>query len=68
MKERATLIGKDEAGLDFSAPKIPEKSDGKSFQMTKVGLFGSVTYKDLDEAKKKYLELTEAARQGKDYF
>lgn len=68
LKERATLIGKDKAGLDFSAPKIPEKSDGKSFQMTDVGKFGSVAYKDLDEAKKKYLELTEAARQGKDYF
>lgn len=68
LKERATLIGKDKAGLDFSAPKIPEKSDGKSFQMTNVGSFGAVAYKDLDEAKKKYLELTEAARQGKDYF
>ena len=68
LKERANLIGKDKAGLDFSAPKIPEKSDGKSFQITNVGSFGSVAYKDLDEAKKKYLELTEAARQGKDYF
>lgn len=68
LKERATLIGKDKAGLDFSAPKIPEKSDGKSFQITNVGSFGAVAYKDLDEAKKKYLELTEAARQGKDYF
>ena len=68
LKERATLIGKDEAGLDFSAPKIPEKSDGKSFQMTNVGIFGSVTYKDLDEAKKKYLELNEAVLKGQDYF
>lgn len=68
LKERATLIGKDKAGLDFSAPKIPEKSDGKSLTMVQVGGFGSVAYKDLDEAKKKYLELTEAARQGKDYF
>ena len=68
LKERATLIGKDKAGLDFSAPKIPEKSDGKSFQITNVGSFGAVAYKDLDEAKKKYLELTEAARQGQDYF
>lgn len=68
LKERANLIGKDKAGLDFSAPKIPEKSDGKSFQITNVGSFGAVAYKDLDEAKKKYLELTEAARQGKDYF
>ena len=68
IKERAALIGKDKAGLDFSAPKIPEKSDGKSFKMTDVGSFGAVAYKDLDEAKKKYLELTEAARQGQDYF
>ena len=68
LKERANLIGKDKAGLDFSAPKIPEKSDGKSFQITNVGSFGAVAYKDLDEAKKKYLELIEAARQGKDYF
>ena len=68
LKERATLIGKDKAGLDFSAPKIPEKSDGKSLTMVQVGGFGSVAYKDLDEAKKKYLELTEAARQGQDYF
>lgn len=68
LKERATLIGKDKAGLDFSAPKIPEKSNGKSLTMVQVGGFGSVVYKDLDEAKKKYLELTEAARQGQDYF
>lgn len=69
LKERATLIGKDKAGLDFSAPKIPEKSDGKSLPlMTNVGSFGAVAYKDLDEAKKKYLELTEAARQGQNYF
>lgn len=68
LKERAALIGKDKAGLDFSASKIPEKSDGKSFQMTDVGSFGAVAYKDLDEAKKKYIELYEAARQGQDYF
>lgn len=68
IKERANLIGKDKAGLNFSAPNIPEKSDGKSFQMTDVGSFGAVAYKDLDEAKKKYLELYEVARQGKDYF
>ena len=68
LKERANLIGKDKSGLDFSAPKIPEKSDGKSFQITNVGSFGSVAYKDLDEAKKKYLELSEAARQGQNYF
>lgn len=68
IKERAAMIGKDKAGIDFSAPKIPEKSDGKSFQMTNVGSFGAVAYKDFDEAKKKYLELTEAARQGQNYF
>lgn len=68
LKERATLIGKDKAGLDFSAPKIPEKSDGNSFQMTDVGSFGSVAYKDLDEAKKKYLELNEVVLQGQNYF
>lgn len=67
LKERATLIG-EESGLDFSAPKIKEKSDGKSFQITDVGSFGAVGYKDLDEAKKKYLELTEAVRNGQDYF
>ena len=67
LKERATLIGED-SGLDFSAAKIPEKSDGKSFQITDVGSFGAVGYKNLDEAKKKYLELTDAVRQGKDYF
>lgn len=68
IKERAALIGKDKAGLDFSAPKIPEKSDGKSFQMTDVGSFGAVAYKDLDEAKKKYLELNEVVLKGQDYF
>lgn len=68
IKERAKLIGKDKAGLDFSAPKIPEKSDGKSFQITNVGSFGSVAYKDLDEAKKKYIELNEVVRNGQDYF
>lgn len=68
LKERATLIGKDEAGIDLSAPKIKDKSDGKSFQITDVGSFGAVGYKDLDEAKKKYLELTDAVRQGQDYF
>lgn len=68
LKERANLIGKDKAGLDFSAPKIPEKSDGKSSQITNVGSFGYVEYKDLDEAKKKYLELNEVVLQGQDYF
>lgn len=68
IKERSALIGKDKAGIDFSAPKIPEKSDGKSFQMTDVGSFGAVAYKDLDEAKKKYLELNEVVLQGQNYF
>lgn len=68
IKERSALIGKDKAGLDFSAPKIPEKSNGKSFQMTDVGIFGKVAYKDLDEAKKKYLELNEAVLKGQNYF
>ena len=68
IKERAALIGKDKAGIDLSSAPIPEKSNGKSLTMVQVGAFGSVAYKDLDEAKKKYLELTEAARQGKDYF
>ena len=68
LKERAALIGKDKAGLDIKSSPIPEKGNGKSLTMVQVGGFGSVAYKDLDEAKKKYLELTEAARQGKDYF
>lgn len=68
IKERSALIGKDKAGIDFSAPKIPEKSDGKSFQMTDVGSFGAVAYKDLDEAKKKYLELNEVVLEGQNYF
>ena len=68
LKERATLIGKDKAGLDFKSSPIPEKGNGNSLTMVQVGGFGSVVYKDLDEAKKKYLELTEAARQGQNYF
>ena len=68
LKERATLIGKDKAGLDFKSSPIPEKGNSNSLTMVQVGGFGSVVYKDLDEAKKKYLELTEAARQGQNYF
>ena len=68
LKERATLIGKDKAGLDFKSSPIPEKGNGNSLTMVQVGGFGSVVYKDLDEAKKKYLELSEAARQGQNYF
>ena len=68
LKERAALIGKDKAGLDVKSSPIPEKGNGNSLTMVQVGAFGSVAYKDLDEAKKKYLELTEAARQGQNYF
>ena len=68
LKERAALIGKDKAGLDVKSSPIPEKGNANSLTMVQVGGFGSVAYKDLDEAKKKYLELTEAARQGQDYF
>lgn len=56
IKERAALIGKDKAGIDFSAPAQNK------------GTSPFVSYKNLDEAKKKYLELSEAARQGQDYF
>lgn len=56
IKERATLIGKDKAGIDFSAPAQNK------------GTSPFVSYKNLDEAKKKYIELTDAARQGQDYF
>ena len=68
LKERAAIIGKDKAGLDFKSSPIPEKGNGNSLTMAQVGAFGSVAYKDLDEAKKKYLELTEAARQSQNYF
>ena len=56
IKERAALIGKDKAGIDFSAPAQNK------------GTSPFVSYKNLDEAKKKYLQLSEAARQGQDYF
>ena len=56
IKERSALIGKDKAGIDFSAPAQNK------------GTSPMVSYKNLDEAKKKYLQLTEAARQGQDYF
>lgn len=68
LKERAALIGKDKAGLDFKSSPIPEKGNSKSSTIVEVGAFGSVAYKDLDEAKKKYLELSETARQGQNYF
>ena len=56
IKERATLIGKDKAGIDFSAPAQNK------------GTSPMVSYKNIDEAKKKYLELNAAVLEGKDYF
>lgn len=56
IKERAALIGKDKAGIDFSAPAQNK------------GTSPMVSYKNLDEAKKKYLELNAAVLEGKDYF
>lgn len=66
IKERSKLLGED--GLDFTSSPIPEKGNGKSSTITQVGAFGSVAFKDLDEAKKKYLELNEAVLQGQNYF
>lgn len=56
IKERAALIGKDKAGIDFSAPAQNK------------GTSPFVSYKNLDEAKTKFLQMSEAARQGQDYF
>lgn len=66
LKERSALLGED--GLDFKSSPIPEKGNSKSSTIVQVGAFGSVAFKDLDEAKKKYLELNEAVLQGKNYF
>lgn len=66
IKERSALLGED--GLDFKSSPIPEKGNSKSSTITQVGAFGSVAFKDLDEAKKKYLELNEAVLQGQNYF
>ena len=56
IKERAALIGKDKAGIDFSAPAQNK------------GTSPFVSYKNLDEAKKKYLQMNAAVLEGKDYF
>ena len=56
IKERATLIGKDKAGIDFSAPAQNK------------GTSPFVSYKNIDEAKKKYLQMNAAVLEGKDYF
>ena len=61
LKERATLVGKEDAGLDFSTPK----NDGSKKQ---YNIMDTLQYKNLDEAKEKYLQLTEAVRNGQDYF
>ena len=66
IKERSKLLGED--GLDFTSSPIPEKGNGKSSTITQVGAFGSVAFKDLDEAKKKYLELNAAVLEGQNYF
>ena len=66
IKERSALLGED--GLDFKSSPIPEKGNGKSSTITQVGAFGSVAFKDLDEAKKKYLELNKAVLDGQNYF
>lgn len=61
LKERVTLVGKEDAGLDFSTPK----NDGSKKQ---YNIMDTLQYKNLDEAKEKYLQLTEAVRNGQDYF
>ena len=66
IKERSALLGED--GLDFKSSPIPEKGNSKSSTITQVGAFGSVAFKDLDEAKKKYLELNAAVLEGQNYF
>lgn len=62
IKERAALIGKDKAGIDFSAPT---KNDGSKKQ---YNIMDTLPYKNLDEAKEKYLQLKAAVLEGKDYF
>ena len=56
IKERAALIGKDKAGIDFSAPAQNK------------GTSPFVSYKNIDEAKKKYIQMKAAVLEGKDYF
>ena len=62
IKQRAALIGKDKAGIDFSAPT---KNDGSKKQ---YNIMDTLPYKNLDEAKEKYLQLKAAVLDGKDYF
>ena len=62
IKERAALIGYDKAGIDFSAPT---KNDGSKKQ---YNIMDTLPYKNLDEAKEKYLQLKAAVLDGKDYF
>lgn len=62
IKQRAALIGKDKAGIDFSAPT---KNDGSKKQ---YNIMDTLPYKNIDEAKEKYLQLNAAVLEGKDYF
>lgn len=54
LKERSKLVGSD-AGIDFSTT-------------SNKGTSPMVNAKNIDETKKKYLELTDAVKEGKDYF
>lgn len=62
IKQRAALIGKDKAGIDFSAPT---QNDGSKKQ---YNIMDTLPYKNIDEAKEKYLQLNAAVLEGKDYF
>lgn len=62
IKQRAALIGKEKAGIDFSAPT---KNDGSKKQ---YNIMDTLPYNNLDEAKEKYLQLKAAVLEGKDYF
>ena len=62
IKQRAALIGYDKAGIDFSAPT---KNDGSKKQ---YNIMDTLPYKNIDEAKEKYLQLNAAVLEGKDYF
>lgn len=62
IKQRAALIGYDKAGIDFSAPA---QNDGSKKQ---YNIMDTLPYKNLDEAKEKYLQLKAAVLEGKDYF
>ena len=54
LQERAKMAGKD-AGIDFTTT-------------SNKGTSPMVNAKNIDETKKKYLELTDAVKEGKDYF